>query len=94
MRVDLANLARLAYRRPIEQGEVDRLCKLVQAAQSDGMTLEQAMRVGLEAVLVSPNFLFCIEHDPRPDDRAAVHPVNDLRTGLAAFLLSVEQHAR
>ena len=89
-RFDLANFARLAYRRAVEPDEVDRLCRLVQSAQSDGLTFEQAMRVGLEAILVSPNFLFRIEHDPRPDDRAAVHPVNDyeMASRLSYFLWS------
>jgi mono/diheme cytochrome c family protein len=89
-RIDLAHLARLAYRRPVTPDEVSRLTELVAKAQNDGMTFEQAMRVGLEAVLVSPNFLFRIERDPRPDDPAAVHPVNDyeLASRLSYFLWS------
>ncbi len=87
---DLANLARLAYRRPVTRDEVERLAALVNSAQSDGMTFEQAMRVGLEAILVSPNFLFRIERDPRPEDPQAVHPVNDyeLASRLSYFLWS------
>jgi hypothetical protein len=54
------------------------------------MTFEQAMRVGLEAILVSPDFLFRIERDPKPDDPSAVHPVNDyeLASRLSYFLWS------
>jgi Protein of unknown function (DUF1587)/Protein of unknown function (DUF1595) len=48
-RINLSHLARLAYRRPVTAGEVDRLCKLVVSAQDAGMTFEQAMRVGVEA---------------------------------------------
>jgi hypothetical protein len=48
------------------------------------------MRTGLEAILVSPNFLFRIERDPKPDDPTAVHPVNDyeLASRLSYFLWS------
>ena len=89
-RVDLAHFAQLAYRRPVTPDEVSRLASLVGSAQNDGMTFEQAMRVGLEAILVSPNFLFRIEHDPKPDDPAAVHRVNDyeLASRLSYFLWS------
>jgi mono/diheme cytochrome c family protein len=89
-RTDLTHLAGLAYRRPVTPGEVDRLVKLVASAQKDGMTFEQSMRVGLEAVLVSPNFLYRIERDPRPEDASAVHPVNDyeLASRLSYFLWS------
>lgn len=89
-RLDLAHLARLAYRRPVTPDEVSRLTELVAKAQNDGMTFEQAMRVGLEAILVSPNFLFRIERDPKPDDPSAVHPVNDyeLASRLSYFLWS------
>ncbi len=89
-RTDLARLARLAYRRPVTSEEVNRLTTLVASAQKDGMTFEQAMRIGLEAVLVSPNFLFRIERDPKPDDASAIHPVNDfeLASRLSYFLWS------
>lgn len=89
-RLDLAHLARLAYRRPVTDGEVRELTGLVASAQKQGMTFEQAMRVGVEAMLVSPNFLFRIERDPRPDDPTAIHPINDheLASRLSYFLWS------
>src|SRR5947199_9633585 len=90
MRSNLAVLERLAYRRPVTPDEVDRVARLVSSAERDGMTFDQAMRIGLEAVLVSPNFLFRIERDPKPDDSAAIHPVNDfeLASRLSYFLWS------
>jgi mono/diheme cytochrome c family protein len=90
VRLDLGHLARLAYRRPVTPDEVSRLSEVVARAQNDGMTFEQAMRTGLEAILVSPNFLFRIERDPKPDDPSAVHPVNDyeLASRLSYFLWS------
>ena len=89
-RLDLEKLARLAYRRPVTPDEVSRLTGLVASAQNDGMTFEQAMRAGVEAILVSPNFLFRIERDPKPNDPSAVHPVNDyeMASRLSYFLWS------
>ncbi|MGA8599465.1 MAG: DUF1592 domain-containing protein [Bryobacteraceae bacterium] len=89
-RRDLAHLARLAYRRPVTDREVREVTNIVASAQKQGMTFEQAMRIGVEAILVSPNFLFRIERDPKPDDPAAVHPVNDyeLASRLSYFLWS------
>ncbi|MFZ0591340.1 MAG: DUF1592 domain-containing protein [Bryobacteraceae bacterium] len=89
-RRDLAHLARLAYRRPVTDSEVREVTNLVASAQKQGMTFEQAMRVGVEAILVSPNFLFRIERDPKPDDPTAVHSVNDyeLASRLSYFLWS------
>ncbi len=89
-RVDLAHLAGLAYRRPVTPEEVADLTRLVASAQADGMNFEQAMRVGVEAILVSPSFLFRIERDPKPNDPSAVHPVNDyeLASRLSYFLWS------
>jgi hypothetical protein len=87
---DLAHLARLAFRRPVTDEEVDRVNKLVVSARRSGMTADQAMRIGLEAILVSPNFLFRIERDPAPNDPAAVHAINDyeLASRLSYFLWS------
>lgn len=89
-RSNLADFARRAYRRPATDEEVDRVNNLVTSARNDGMTDDQAMRIGLEAILVSPNFLFRLERDPRPDDSAAIHAVNDfeLASRLSYFLWS------
>lgn len=86
-RLDLAHLAKLAYRRPVTDTEVSKLTKLVSMAQASGLSFEQAMRVGVEAILVSPNFLYRIERDP---DATTVHPVSDyeLASRLSYFLWS------
>ncbi|HEY7209929.1 MAG TPA: DUF1592 domain-containing protein [Bryobacteraceae bacterium] len=90
VRTNLAHLARLAYRRPVTDADIDPLCKLVASAHRDGLPVEQAMRIGLEAMLVSPNFLYRIERDPEPNDAGAIHPVNDfeLASRLSYFLWS------
>ena len=48
------------------------------------------MRLALEAILVSPEFLFRIERDPKPDDPRAVHRLSEfeLASRLSYFLWS------
>jgi hypothetical protein len=86
----LAPLARRAYRRPVTEHELDRLARLVELAEKRGESLEEGVRLALEAVLVSPHFLFRIEGDSDPADAAAVHPIGDheLATRLSYFLWS------
>jgi hypothetical protein len=89
-RVDLAHLARLAYRRPVTDAEVAKLTNLVARAQRSGLNFEQSMRVGVEAILVSPNFIYRLERDPNPRDAASVHAIDDyeLASRLSYFLWS------
>lgn len=82
----VANLARRAFRRPVTQAETASLTAYVHAAIKDGATPEQGLRDALEAILVSPHFLFRIEEDRGK----APHPVNDfeLASRLSYFLWS------
>jgi hypothetical protein len=86
----LEAFATRAYRRPVGAAEVDRLARLVQDAQKEGDGFEAALRLPLQAVLVSPHFLFRVELDHEPDNPAAVHPVTDfeLASRLSYFLWS------
>jgi len=86
----LENLARRAYRRPVAREEVDALKQLVALAWDSGDSIEQGVRLALQAVLVSPHFLFRIERDPDPNDPEAVHAVSpyDLASRLSYFLWS------
>ncbi|MBV8811379.1 MAG: DUF1592 domain-containing protein [Acidobacteriaceae bacterium] len=90
VRLDLAHLARLAYRRPVTDVEIEELTELVSSGRQGGLSFEQAMRLGVEAILVSPNFLYRIERDPNPFDPSAVHPVGEyeLASRLSYFLWS------
>ncbi len=90
VRLDLTHLARLAYRRPVTDNEIAKLTNLVASGQQNGLSFEQAMRLGVEAILVSPNFLYRIERDPNPADPNAVHPVGEyeLASRLSYFLWS------
>ena len=86
----VANLARHAYRRPVTKAETASLVKFVGIAKANGQSTEQGIQLALEAMLVSPNFLFRIEHDPNPTDAAGAHPVSqiELASRLSYFLWS------
>jgi PAS domain-containing protein len=89
-RLIVAALARRAYRRPVSSDEIDGLTRFVSMAQQQGDSFEQGVRVALEAVLVSPHFLFRIENDPDPNNATVSHRVDDyeLASRLSYFLWS------
>jgi mono/diheme cytochrome c family protein len=62
----VTNLARNAFRRPVSATEVDRYLQLVTQAQKDGDSFEGGISLALQALLVSPDFLFRIETSPAP----------------------------
>jgi len=86
----VSNFSRRAYRRPPEIQEVDRLMQIFDATQKDGNNFEEGIQITLQAVLVSPYFLFRGELQPDPDNPKAVHAVNDyaLASRLSYFLWS------
>jgi hypothetical protein len=86
----VTDLAHHAYRRPVTKTEVARLMKFVSMAKAQGQSTEQGIQLALEAMLVSPEFLFRIERDPNPADPANVHRLSDveLATRLSYFLWS------
>jgi len=89
-RIIVAELARRAYRRPVTSAEVNALVRFVNMAQQNGDSFEQGVRVALEAMLVSPHFLFRIETDPDPNSSASSHRLDDyeLASRLSYFLWS------
>lgn len=86
----IATLARRAYRRPVTRYEVASLLKLVNSSKAEGMSVEQGIQVAIQAMLVSPHFLFRIERDPNPTDPARIHKISDieLASRLSYFLWS------
>jgi mono/diheme cytochrome c family protein len=84
----LATLARRAYRRPVTGTEVAALKKFVALAKSEGQTVEQGIALAIQAMLVSPHFLFHIERDRFPTDPTIVHRISDieLASRLSYFL--------
>ncbi|HJT75703.1 MAG TPA: DUF1592 domain-containing protein, partial [Gemmataceae bacterium] len=86
----IESFARRAYRRPVTPDEVNRLCRFVRLAESQGDGFEKGIRLALEAVLVSPHFLFHVELDPQPRNALRVHAISDyeLASRLSYFLWS------
>jgi mono/diheme cytochrome c family protein len=82
-------LAHRAYRRPATRAEVASLMKFVALARAQGGTTEQGIQLAIQAMLVTPQFLFRIEHDPTTDPQD-VHRISDveLASRLSYFLWS------
>jgi hypothetical protein len=85
----LKAFGRRAWRRPVTDAEVDVLMKFVADAKGAGDTWEAGLRIALQAVLVSPYFVYRVELDPSPTDLTP-HTLNDheLASRLAYFLWS------
>ena len=84
----MTDLARRAFRRPLAAGEVDKYTALVRRAQQDESSFEEGLAVGIQAILVSPDFLFRIERNrpaarPTPAQQITQH---ELATRLSYFL--------
>jgi mono/diheme cytochrome c family protein len=86
----ISTLARRAYRRPVTQNEVASLMKFTAIAKAEGQSAEQGIQLAIQAMLVSPHFLFRIERDPDPTDASNAHKVSDveLASRLSFFLWS------
>ena len=84
----LSTLARRAYRRPVTRADVAALTKFVAMAKADGQSTEQGIALAIQAMLVSPHFLFHIERDLNPIDPTSVHRISDveLASRLSYFL--------
>jgi hypothetical protein len=85
----VASLARRAYRRPVSVGDLQKPMEFYrQAKASDGF--EGGIEAALGAVLVSPEFLFRIEHDPTNAASNSIHRISDLALAsrLSFFLWS------
>jgi hypothetical protein len=86
----VSTLARHAYRRPVTKTEVAALMRFVAMAKAEGQSPEQGIQLAIQAMLVSPHFLFRIEHDPDPTDPNKIHRISDveLASRLSYFLWS------
>lgn len=85
----LGPLARRAWRRPVSEEELAPLVALVTAAVDDGRGFPRGIRVALEAILLSPHFLFLVEGaGAAPEDLALGGPLNghEVAARLSYFL--------
>ncbi len=86
----LRSLARQAYRRPVRDDDIRPLLASFDAGQRAGGGFEDGIRWALEALLVSPKFLFRIERDPAGAEPGRPYRISDLdlASRLSFFLWS------
>ncbi len=84
----LSRLVRKAWRRPVTSEDVPRLMRLFTAAREQGDSFERATQLCLQAVLVSPNFLFRMESEPASGETVRLLNEHELATRLSYFLWS------
>lgn len=79
-----------AYRRPAESADVKPLVNLVEMAVNRGESFTQAVAYGVQAVLVSPHFLYRVENDFQQvaDNGNAILDDYALASRLSYFLWS------
>ena len=84
----LRAVARRAYRRPVTPSDVRPLLAFYQKARGKG-AFEYGIQKALEAILISPDFLFRVESDAGPKG-SKVHPLTpiELASRLSFFLWS------
>ncbi len=85
----LQSFATRAFRRPVSAAEVENYAALFDLAQKKGENFETAIRLPLQAILVSPEFVLLWSRESKTEE-AAVRPLDDheLATRLAYFLWS------
>ncbi|MBS1710036.1 MAG: DUF1592 domain-containing protein, partial [Armatimonadetes bacterium] len=89
-RIVLGRFASRAFRRPVTAPELDRIMGVYKAVRKGGDGYEKAVQVAVQAVLVSPNFLYRAETDDRPKDGKTNVPLDayTLASRLSYFLWS------
>jgi mono/diheme cytochrome c family protein len=89
-RTIFTNLTRRAFHRPVTEIDVKSLLNFYSDARADGGDFDEGIRFGLQALLVSPDFLFRVELDPKSAVPGSVYRLNDyeLASRLSFFLWS------
>ena len=85
----LEKLARRAYRRPVDDGDLDALLDFFRTGRRDG-GFDDGIQFALERMLVDPEFLFRIERDPAGAAPGTPYRLADLELAsrLSFFLWS------
>lgn len=95
----VSNFARRAFRRPVTAREIEPYVQLIRTAEREGDPFDEGVAVALQAILVSPDFLFRIERaerrglSPKRDSARGTVPVarltdHELASRLSYFLWS------
>jgi mono/diheme cytochrome c family protein len=85
----LSNLAHRAYRRPVTDEDMSQLMALYRMG-AQGTGFESGVRLALQKILVSPDFIFRAEYDPAGAKPGSVNRITDLELAsrLSFFLWS------
>jgi hypothetical protein len=85
----IASLARHAYRRPVNSGDLSTLLAFYKSGQARG-GFEEGIRLALQEILSDPDFLFRVEAAPANTTPGSVYRLSDLELAsrLSFFLWS------
>jgi mono/diheme cytochrome c family protein len=83
----LTALAHRAYRRPATKPEITKLTAVFLRAKTAGYTPAQSLQFAITSILVSPQFLFRVERDPKPGTVGRIGDL-ELASRLSYFLWS------
>lgn len=86
----ISTLARRAYRRPVNDNDLETLLSFYQKGRNEGGTFDSGIEAAIQLMLASPEFLFRFEPDPPALASGAVYRVSDLELAsrLSFFLWS------
>ncbi|MEC8554170.1 MAG: DUF1592 domain-containing protein [Planctomycetota bacterium] len=86
----LNRIASFAFRRPVSNHDLDRLVALALSIQEEGDSFEESIQIALQAILISPKFLFRVEPPQAGVATGDFRDLDDfeLATRLSYFLWS------
>ena len=86
----IRHFADRAFRRPLDDDELNRLMQLFAATDRANEQLDRRLQPVLTAILVSPRFLFRVELDPPSAESQSTRPLDDweLASRISYFLWS------
>lgn len=88
-RTILTNLTHRAFRRPVTDADLRPLLAFYESGRKQG-DFDRGIEMALRALLVSPDFVFRVEHDPKGAAPGTVYRISDLELAsrLSFFLWS------
>jgi hypothetical protein len=87
----ISDIANKAYRRPLEQTDIDTLLDFYRIGRGDGqLTFDSGIQLAIERILISPDFLFRVEREPENIGPGLNYNLSDLELAsrLSFFLWS------